>query len=309
MSTTGDRPGEATRVGLDYLEAITALLQRIRSDHPTVGLYEAADLQWWWRTERSTDELPQLFWFDADGRPEAAVIATDWGDGIALDPHVLPGAPAERVAEVVERGLAHAAELGFDSVELEADRGDEALLALLADHGFTTKEAGLGEAWLDADRLPAISELADGYRLLTRADTADRPHHMISEQRGHRDPEPRFRQSSLYRSDLDLVVLADDGVGETAAYGLFWHDPVSGTGLVEPMRTEEAHQRRGLARHVLTAGVNRLARAGAERIKICYELGAPAADLYLGVGFETDRETDILVGPTRPAAVVGASGS
>jgi len=37
------------------LEAVTALLQRVRSAHPTAGLYEAADLQWWWRTPRSTD--------------------------------------------------------------------------------------------------------------------------------------------------------------------------------------------------------------------------------------------------------------
>ena len=39
---------EEHRVGLDYLEAVTALLQRIRGAHPTAGLYEAADLQWWW---------------------------------------------------------------------------------------------------------------------------------------------------------------------------------------------------------------------------------------------------------------------
>ena len=71
---------EEHRVGLHYLEDVTVLLQRIRSAHPTAGLYEAADLQWWWRKPRSTDDLPQLFWFDHLGRPEAAVIATDWGD-------------------------------------------------------------------------------------------------------------------------------------------------------------------------------------------------------------------------------------
>ena len=49
---------------------------------------------------------------------------------------------------------------------------------------------------------------------------------------------------------------ADGGV---AAYGLFWFDPATATGLVEPMRTEDDHQRRGLARHVLTAGVDLLA--------------------------------------------------
>ena len=56
---------EASRqglVGFQYLEAVTLLLQRIRSADPTAGLYEAADLQWWWsQRPRATDNLPQLF--------------------------------------------------------------------------------------------------------------------------------------------------------------------------------------------------------------------------------------------------------
>jgi hypothetical protein len=37
-------PREEHRVGLRYLEDVTALLQRVRRAHPTAGLYEAADL-------------------------------------------------------------------------------------------------------------------------------------------------------------------------------------------------------------------------------------------------------------------------
>ena len=126
----------------------------------------------------------------------------------------------------------------------------------------------------------------------------DRPHHMINERRNHTDPEPRFKQTSLYRADLDLVVYDDDG--NVAAYGLFWYDPMTAVGLVEPMRTEDEHQQRGLARHVLTSGVDRLAQAGATRIKICFEPdNAAAKHLYLSAGFEAHRENDILAGPTR----------
>lgn len=79
---------------------------------------------------------------------------------------------------------------------------------------------------------------------------------------------------------------------------------VTDTGLVEPMRTDDAHQRRGLARHILTTGIDLLARAGATRIKICHERDNPASEhLYLGVGFEPDRRTGTFSGPTRaPAA-------
>jgi predicted N-acetyltransferase YhbS len=258
-------------------------------------LFEAGDLQWRWRTERSTDSLPQLFWFDEIGRPDAAVIATDWGGAIALDPLVLPDASAEWVAHVIERGLVHAGRSGFAAVELEVDRADAVTREALTGSGFVIKGDGLVETWLTATARPAISPLRDGYRLEDRVGTTSRPHHMI--RRSGPAVAARLRQTSMYRPDLDLVVLdSDDGV---AAYGLFWFDPATATGLVEPMRTEDGHQQRGLARHVLTSGIDRLAEAGATRIKICYEPGNPASrNLYLSTGFQPSTQTDLFSGPT-----------
>lgn len=288
---------EDHRVGVDYLEAVTALLQRVRSAHRTAGLYEAADLQWWWRTPRSTDELPQLFWFDHLGRPEAAVIVTDWGDRIALDPITMPDTTPDRLAHVVERGLAHASESGFETVGLEVDRANDVLREVLFGHGFAIEDDGLVETWLAADARPEVSPLHEAYRLSRRLDTMGRPHHMTNAARNHADVETRLGQTSLYRPDLDLVV--HDSGDNVAAYGLFWFDPETATGLVEPMRTEDEHQRRGLARHILTAGIDLLAEAGAARIKICYHPDNPASkSLYLGVGFEPDRQTIIFSGPT-----------
>jgi RimJ/RimL family protein N-acetyltransferase len=281
---------EGHRVGLESVETVTTLLQRNRNAHPTAGLYEAADLQWWWRNPRSTDSVPQLFWFDELDRPETAVIATDWGNRIALDPIFLPDATSEWIAHVVDRGLAHAEKCGYAAVGLEVDRGDDVLRDVLVGHGFAIVEDGLVETWLATDARPEISPLHDGYRLSSRLETMHRPHHMISAKRNHPDPEPRLRQTSLYRPDLDLVVF--DGNDSVAAYGLFWYDPVTSTGLVEPMRTEDEHQRHGLARHILTAGVDLLAKAGAQRVKICFEPDNPASGhLYLSVGFEPDRQT------------------
>lgn len=278
-------------VGLEYLKAVTALLQRVRSTHPTAGLYEAADLQWWWsQRSRPTDDLPQLFWFDQLGRPEAAVIATDWGERIALDPIVMPDASPAWVAHVMELGLAHIGARGFDAIGLEVDRADDVLPDVLIGHGFEIEGDGLVETWLVADARPDISPLHDDYRLSNRLESMQRPHHMTSVERNHPDPEARLRHTSLYRPDLDLVV--HDRHDSVAAYGLFWYDPETATGLVEPMRTEDDHQRRGLARHLLTTGIDLLADAGAERIKICYELDNPASrGLYLSVGFEPDRRT------------------
>ncbi|MGL4574007.1 MAG: GNAT family N-acetyltransferase [Burkholderiaceae bacterium] len=288
------------RVGIGYLEAAAALLQRVRNTHPTAGLLEAADLQWWWRTPRSTDSLPQLFWFDDRGRPEAAVIATDWGDGIALDPILMPGAAPDWVAHVIERGLAHASASGLEAVEFVIDRADDVMRQVLVSHGFAAEvdvapgaSANLSvvDAWLAADARPQISPLHADYRLCSRLDTVSRPHHLINRSRP--EVETRLQQTSLYRPDLDLLVL--DSHDAVAAYALFWFDPHTAVGLVEPMRTEDAHQQRGLARHLLTTGIHLLAQAGAARIKLCFKPdNAAAKSLYLSTGFKPGKQTVLL---------------
>jgi ribosomal protein S18 acetylase RimI-like enzyme len=50
------------------------------------------------------------------------------------------------------------------------------------------------------------------------------------------------------------------------------------------MRVEDQYQRRGLARMLLTSGLERLARKGARRLKVGFETDA-ARNLYLGAGF------------------------
>jgi GNAT superfamily N-acetyltransferase len=203
----------------------------------------------------------------------------------------MPDAPPEWVVAVTERGLAHAREARLGAVDVEIDRADAALREVLVDHGYDSEADGVVETWLAADARPPIASLHDDYRLSNRLGTIGRPHHMI--RRNGRDVEKRLRQTSLYRPDLDLVVL--DRRDRVAAYGLFWFDPHTATGLVEPMRTEDDHQRRGLARHLLTTGIDLLAEAGARRIKICFEPDNPTSrGLYLSVGFEPVKHTAVL---------------
>jgi ribosomal protein S18 acetylase RimI-like enzyme len=290
-------PREEHRIGLDYLETATTLLQRVRRAHPTAGLFEVADLQWWWRSPRSTDDLPQLFWFDDLDRPLAAVVSTQWSQAPALTPIVMPDAAPDWIEHVIDRGLAHGRACGLGEVDIEVDLADDHLRSILERRGFAFEEDAVVEAWLDAGDRPSISPLHDDYRLSSRFETMDRPHHMINPERNHADVERRLRETSLYRPDLDLVV--HHRGGEVGGYGLFWFDPKTATGLVEPMRTEDDHQRRGLARHILTTGIDRLADAGAERVKICFEPdNAAARNLYVSVGFEPVRRTAVFVGPT-----------
>lgn len=97
--------------------------------------------------------------------------------------------------------------------------------------------------------------------------------------------EARLRQVSLYDPTLDLSV--ETHAGERAGYALFWADPVTGVGMLEPMRVEDAHQRRGLARALLTEGLERLAHRGSVRLKVGFD-GPAGRALYVDSGFVID---------------------
>ena len=81
---------EVQAKGLEYLALATELLQRARLADAEAGLWEAADLQWWWRTPRRSDAIDQLFWIDDEG-PVAGVVLTDWGSAWGCDLIVVPG--------------------------------------------------------------------------------------------------------------------------------------------------------------------------------------------------------------------------
>jgi len=155
------------------------------------------------------------------------------------------------------------------------------LLGLLAGAGFAADDDRSGVTWMDAQDRPDVAALPEGFVLVDRAaQKTTRPHPM--RQRNGERVETRLRQCSLYNPALDLAVEAADG--QAAGYALFWFDPMTKVGLVEPMRVEDAYQRRGLARAMLTAGLDRLAKRGARRLKVGYGTEV-ARGLYVGSGF------------------------
>jgi GNAT superfamily N-acetyltransferase len=265
--------------GLEALAHVSTLLNRIRLADPVGGIWEAADFQWWWRTPRASDTLDQRFWLDADGAVAAAPLTT-WGTGWGLDPIVLPERRADLLETVVMESLARADADGRHSIESLVRDDDRELIELLVRAGFEETDDRGGDTWLDADQRPAIAPPAEGFTLVDRETTPDGPHPMIG--RSGPEIERRLRQVPLYDPMLDLSVRTSSG--DVAGYALFWFDPVTHVGLVEPMRVEDAWQRRGLARALLTDGLDRLARKGATRLKVGWG-SPPGRALYLGAGF------------------------
>ncbi|MEP7115640.1 MAG: GNAT family N-acetyltransferase [Ilumatobacteraceae bacterium] len=279
--------------GFEYLAAVTGLLQRIRLDSADGGLWEAADIQWAWRRDQHVDPAMATFWTDASGIDVAAVVIMDWGDRLGCEllvpPEISEWRPAMwRVAlDRLESMRSHAAEV---SVRDDDTTG----IDLVTADGFVADGETAVSCWLEASQAPPVSDLAPGYRLLSRADAPASPHHMIS-RNGDLVAE-RLLECSLYNPAFDLYVESPEG--SVAAYGLFWPDPVTGVGLVEPMRTEDAHQNRGVARHVLTAGLSRLAAAGSSRFKITFMDSNPTSKhVYLSSGFVPNDKSRVYLRP------------
>ena len=275
---------EVHACGLEYLVLATELLQRARLADPEAGVWEAADLQWWWRTPRPSDAIDQLFWIDDDG-PVAGVVLTDWRRAWGCDPIVVPGVSSIPLPTVLARAVETIDALGLEAVEVLARDDDVELRDLLSDAGFLADDHQSGITWMNAQDRPDVAALPDGFVLVDRTDTST-PHPM--RRRSGEEVEARLLQCSLYEPALDLAVEAPDG--QAAGYSLYWFDPVTEVGLLEPMRVEDAYQRRGLARAMLTAGLDRLAKCGARRLKVGYATDV-ARGLYVGAGFRVTSTT------------------
>ncbi|MGC2034028.1 MAG: GNAT family N-acetyltransferase [Thermoplasmata archaeon] len=216
--------------------------------------------------------------------PTAAVVLMNWGDRwqcdlLSADYHD-PAWPGE----VWPRALEQVGTLSANPVELILRSDDHALIGLAEDAQFETS-GGVGEtAWMNADERPMVPDLLPGFALMDRSEGPNRPHPFV--RRNGETITERLAECSLYQPTLDLAIYAPNG--DVGAYGLFWADPTTKVGLVEPMRTEDAYRGLGLARHLLAVGLGRSAGAGCSRSKVSFDpVNEPARRLYLGAGFRT----------------------
>ncbi len=265
--------------GIEYLSLATDLLRRARLAGPDDGLWEAADLHWWWPRDQHRDPGNARFWIDPHGVPVAAVLFNDWGSRTQCDV-LVSGTKTQAPWQHAMRALADRA---TEPLEMAVRDDDPAAAARLREAGFAPCADVYTTCVMEPGDRPALTTMPPGYRLRSRSDAADRPHHMI--RRNGESVAQRLAESSLYQPELDLLVEGPEG--DVAAYGLFWSDSVTGVGLVEPMRTEDAHQRKGIATTILLTGLGLLADNGCTRLKVTHEEdNAAAKALYRRVGFK-----------------------
>jgi hypothetical protein len=225
--------------GHEYLALVTDLLQRRRLADPVAGLWEAADLQWWYTRDPHPHDADAVVWVDGDAPVTAAVFtrwsASRYGCDVLGDPTLAAA------WEFVHR---RCGELAAASIEMEVDATSPVSAAEAVRAGFTEHVETIAVSWLDAADRAAVRALPDGYTLVARPEQ-DGPHPMV--KRNCADVEARLRDCSLYDPELDLALLTDDGV--VAGYAMFWADPRTRVGLVRTYACRGHAQRARARRH------------------------------------------------------------
>jgi len=192
---------------------------------------------------------------------------------------------------------------GKPRVWVWADSQDKVLQEVLTQRGFQLMvRAGLAEykhrRSLD-EPLPDVPvtpgytmhALGDGLELLERCYAMGLGFRKddVNAARAKRDHPEWYRSlqsAPLYRRDLDLIAVAEDG--SIAAFCTIWFDDVTRTACFEPIATVPAHRKRGLARAIMTEGMHRLKHMGS---KVAFVSGSSEAAnaLYFSViGAEHD---------------------
>ena len=94
----------------------------------------------------------------------------------------------------------------------------------------------------------------------------------------------------MYRRDLDLVAIADDGT--VVAFCTVWYDDVTRSGYYEPVGTMPEHQRRGICSALLREGMRRLKERGATQASVGGGgLSNPPAEGVYARAFAEDRDS------------------
>lgn len=231
-----------------------------------------------------------FFWETTNGKIVAVLNPEDQGNAF-MQVH-----PAFKTKELEDEMIVLAEERlpvmgnGKKNLYMWADSQDAQRQDLLKSHGYMAQNFTESQWRRDLDSPISDVHVAEGYTIRSLDDEQELPERSWASWRGFHSDEPDekykgwewyhdIQRCPLYRRDLDIV--AAFGVG-IAACATFWFDDATRTVYIEPVVTVPEHQRRGLARAVITEGLRRVQHMGAVRAFVGgYEPGPDA--LYSSV--------------------------
>jgi mycothiol synthase len=209
---------------------------------------------------------------------------------LQVDPRLRTPALEEEMIGVAEERLAVQRE-GQRVLSVWADAEDTLRLDLLQRRGYRRGKWAESQWQRDLDAPIPEAPLPPGYTVRALGEVDELPARSWASWKAFHPDAPdedyegwewylNIQRCPLYRRDLDLVAVAPEG--EIVAFTTVWYDDVTRSAYFEPVGTMPAHQRRGLARAILSEGLRQLQRLSARRAFVGgYEPGPNA--LYSSV--------------------------
>lgn len=189
-----------------------------------------------------------------------------------VDPDLRTPELETAMVETAEARIAEPDEQGVHRLTVWATQGDPLRADLLRDRGYTKGDWPEVQFGRSLETPLPEPNLAPGYTIRALGEGDDVPARSWLSWRVFHPDEPAenypghdwyasIQRCPLYRRDLDLVAVTDDG--DMAAFTTVWYDDVTRSGYFEPVGTSPDHERKGLARQIMYEGLRRLKALGA----------------------------------------------
>ncbi len=169
--------------------------------------------------------------------------------------------------------------------------GDEVRRTHLIELGYTPMEPHLTLTTRSLDSLIPDPVLPEGYTLrgatIADADAVAGVHSSAFSSNWQPGHYAVVMRSPAFEPQNERVVIAPNG--DFAAFAVLWFDPVSGSGLFEPVGCHADYRRRGLTKALMLDGLRQMRTAGMHTAYVAHRVESddPAgAALYRSVGFQ-----------------------
>jgi mycothiol synthase len=258
--------------------------------------WHVARLDYWrWHgiANQGDGQLEQdvFLWETEEGQIASVLNREEAGNAyLQVHPRLRTPELEEEMVALAEERLAVRRE-GKQVLAVWTDAQDTLRLDILKRHGYTRGKWAESQWRRDLDTPVPGTSLPPDYTVRALGDVDELPARSWASWKAFHPDAPdddyegwewylNIQRCPLYRRDLDIVAVAPEG--EIVAFTTVWYDDVTRSAYFEPVGTMPAHQRRGLARAILSEGLRRLQRLGAARAFVGgYEPGPNA--LYSSV--------------------------
>lgn len=266
---------------------VTEFMTACRRRSPLGGLWDVADLHWWWRDGGYGNPEQQLFLEAPSGQALGFILLSEQYD--TFDYEILPGHEESEAAATMFR---HA--LGWLKGRLASSSKPESISFFIRDSHSTLRKLAEAEGFRasmktyvqTALRLPlpepgSLAPIADNIRSIRETDlSGGRPPVLHTSAAKF----SRVCETPLYRPKHHLVGV--DPNDQPVAECICWIDQVNDIGVLEPMETHPDHRRRGHGSEILRAALRLISVSGGKFAKVShYNSNIAAARLYRSLGF------------------------